>query len=137
MKTLICNCNRTMSLDGPALRQVLAKTPGASTEGLDTVHNVLCRREAGAFLTAAKDTESRNERLLVACTQERRLFADLDAARQRDPAVQPRPIPFLNIRETAGWSRDGRSPTPKIAALIAAAQLPTPEPVASVSYRSG
>jgi ferredoxin len=126
-----------MSLDGPALRQVLAKTPGASTEGLDTVHNVLCRREAGAFLTAARDTESRNERLLVACTQERQLFADLDAARQRDPAVEPRPIHFFNIRETAGWSRDGRSPTPKIAALIAAAQLPPPEPVASVSYRSG
>jgi len=125
-----------MPLDGPALRQALAKTPDASTDGLDSVHNVLCRREAGAFLSAAKDTGARNDRLLVACTQERRLFLELDVARQRDTGPEQRPIHFVNIRETAGWSRDARGATPKIAALLAAAQLPPPEPAVAVAYRS-
>jgi ferredoxin len=44
---------------------------------------------------------------------------------------------FVNIREVAGWSAEGRHATPKIAALLAAAALPEPEPVPSVSYRSG
>ena len=47
--------------------------------------------------------------------------------------MQERPIRFVNIRETGGWSRDAASATPKIAALIAAAQLPPPEPVATVT----
>ena len=135
MKTLICNCNRTMTLDGPALRQALGTAPGASTDGLDTVHSVLCRREAGAFLLAAKETSARNDPLLVACTQESRLFHDLDAAREQPAGAQERPIHFFNIRETAGWSREAVA-TPKIAALIAAAQLPPAQPVATVTYRS-
>ena len=125
-----------MALDAPALRQALTKTPGASTDGLETVHNVLCRREAGAFLLAAKETGARTEPLLVACTQESRLFLDLDAARDGRAASDERPIHFVNIRETAGWSRDAGT-TPKIAALIAAAQLPPAQPVSTVTYRSG
>src|SRR5882762_2830423 len=108
MKTLICNCNRTMPLDGPALSQALAKTAGASTDGLDTVHSVLCRREAGAFLRAAKDTVASGDALLVGCTQERRLFVDLDVARQGAAGDEQQPIRFVNIRETGGWSRDAR-----------------------------
>jgi ferredoxin len=125
-----------MPLDGPALSQALAKTAGASTDGLDTVHSVLCRREAGAFLRAAKDTVASGDALLVGCTQERRLFVELDAARQGAAGDEQQPIRFVNIRETGGWSRDARSATPKLAALIAAAQLAPPEPVATVSYRS-
>src|SRR5262249_50606585 len=45
-------------------------------------------------------------------------------------------IRFVNIRETAGWSREARAATPKIAALIAMASLPDPDPVPSVTYRS-
>ena len=56
MKTLICDCNRTMPLDLKALSQALAKTPQASTDGLDTLHSALCRREARAFQRAAKDS---------------------------------------------------------------------------------
>ena len=46
------------------------------------------------------------------------------------------PIRFVNIREQAGWSREGAQATPKIAALIAAAQLLLPDPVPTVGYRS-
>lgn len=125
-----------MTLDAPALRQALAKTPGARTEGLESVHTVLCRREAPAFQRAAIATSDSGDELLVACTQERRLFLELNEETEGAASTQQRPIHFVNIRETAGWSRAQGSATPKIAALIAAAQLPAPEPVATVSYRS-
>ncbi|HEY6134774.1 MAG TPA: 4Fe-4S dicluster domain-containing protein, partial [Rubrivivax sp.] len=138
MKTLICDCNHTMTLDTPALRQALAKTPGASTDGLDTVHTLLCRREAGAFQRAAKSSGDSGDELLVACTQESRLFLELNEATEGSASVEQRPIHFVNIRETGGWSRDrSQSGTPKLAALIAAAQRPAAEPVSTVTYRSG
>ncbi len=126
-----------MTLDAPALRQALAKTPGTSTDGLDTVHTLLCRREAGAFQRAAKATGASGDELLVACTQESRLFLDLNDETEGAARVTERPIHFVNIRETGGWSRDTAANTPKIAALLAVAQLAAPEPVATVSYKSG
>ncbi|HSW07206.1 4Fe-4S binding protein [Aquabacterium sp.] len=133
MKTLICDCNRTMPLDALALSRALSQTPGASSEGLDTVHTLLCRREAAAFQRAAKS----GDELLVACTQESRLFVELNDQTEGARPVAEQPIRFVNIRETGGWSRDAKAATPKIAALIAAAQLPDPAPVATVSYQSG
>jgi heterodisulfide reductase subunit A-like polyferredoxin len=125
-----------MTLDAPALRQALAKTPGAHTDGLDTVHTLLCRREAAAFQRAAKATGGSGDELLVACTQESRLFLDLNAATEGAAGVQERPIRFVNLRETGGWSRDKSTHTPKLAALLAVAQLPVPAPVTSASYQS-
>jgi ferredoxin len=125
-----------MPLDAPGLSRALAKTPGASPDGLETVHSLLCRREAGAFQRAAKATSAGSDELLVACTQESRLFLELNERTEGAASSAERPIRFVNIRETGGWSRDAASATPKIAALIAAAQLPAPAPVATVSYRS-
>ncbi|MET4576082.1 4Fe-4S binding protein [Ottowia thiooxydans] len=132
MKTLICDCNRTMTLDRPALARALEATPKANADGIADVHSVLCRREAPAFQRAAKS----GEELLVACTQESRLFQELAEQTEGAPGLAERPIRFVNIRETGGWSRDGSAATAKLAALIAAAQLPPPEPVPTVSYRS-
>ena len=115
-----------------SLRQALAKTPGASAEGLETVHTLLCRREAAAFQRAAKS----GDELAVACTQESRLFVELNGETEGAPAIAERPIRFFNIRETGGWAKDARAAAPKLAALIAAAQLPDPDPGATVSYRS-
>ena len=126
-----------MPLDAKALSQALANTPGASSDGLEVEHTLLCRREAAAFQRAAKDSGSSGDELLVACTQESRLFLELNEQTEGAASVQERPIHFVNIRETGGWSRDAKAGTPKIAALIAAAQLPASEPVATVSYRSG
>ncbi|MEO7853125.1 MAG: 4Fe-4S binding protein, partial [Rubrivivax sp.] len=136
MKTLICDCNHSMPLDRLALSQALAKIPQASTDGLATLHSALCRREASAFQRAAKDSAAGGDALLVACTQEQRLFLELNEQTEGTATVEERPIHFVNIRETGGWSRDARQATPKIAALIAAAQLPPPQPVTTVSYRS-
>ena len=131
-----------MPLDGPALRLALAKTPGASTDGLEQVHTLLCRREAASFQRAAKDSGASGDELLVACTQESRLFLELNEQTEGAAGVQERPIHFVNIRESGGWARpqgqalSAQALTPKLAALIAAAQLPAAEPVATVTYRS-
>ena len=119
-----------MPLDAPALVKALG--PGKA-DGLDLVHSTLCRREAGSFQRAAKSGDD----LLIACTQEVRLFLELNSQTEGAPSVAERPIRFVNIRETGGWSKDANSAMPKIAALIAAAQLPEPEPVPVVNYRSG
>jgi ferredoxin len=129
MTTLICNCNKTMPLDTQGLIKALGPEAGA---GLDTVHTTLCRREAGAFQRAAKSGDD----LLVACTQESRLFLELNAETEGAPSVAERPIRFVNIREAGGWSKDAKAATPKIAALLAAAALPDAEPVSTVSYAS-
>ena len=115
-----------MPLDPAALGRALG------TDGPHPVHTVLCRREAGAFQRAAKEGDD----LLVACTQESRLFLELNDETEGAAPVTERPIRFVNIRETAGWSRDAAAATPKIAALIAAASLPDAEPVGTVTYRS-
>lgn len=105
--------------------------PKALGRALDenlTLHSTLCRREAGAFQQAVKT----GDEVVVACTQEKRLFAEL--GQQTEGAISP--IRFVNIRETGGWSKDARSAMPKLAALLAAAKLPEPEPVPTVSYKS-
>ena len=93
-----------------------------------TLHSTLCRREAGAFQQAIKTGAD----VVVACTQEKRLFGELGT--QTEGAISP--IRFVNIRETGGWSRDAKSAMPKLAALLAAAKLPEPEPVPTVTYKS-
>ncbi|MEP6791537.1 MAG: 4Fe-4S binding protein, partial [Ramlibacter sp.] len=104
------------------------KTLGAALNEELTLHSTLCRREAGAFQQAIKSGSD----VVVACTQEKRLFAEL--AHETEGAVSP--IRFVNIRETGGWSRDAAQAMPKISALLAAAHLPEPEPVATVTYKS-
>lgn len=118
-----------MPLDSRQLIQALGPEAGA---GLETLHTTLCRREAGAFQRAAKSGED----LLVACTQESRLFLDLNEQTAGAPGLAERPIRFVNIRETGGWSKDAKDAGPKFAALLAVAQLPEPEPVTTVSYNS-
>jgi ferredoxin len=120
MPTLICDCNKTMPLQ--------AKTLGAALDETLTLHSSLCRREAGAFQQAIKGEGD----VVVACTQEKRLFAEV--AQNTEGATAP--IRFVNIRETGGWSRDASQAMPKIAALLAAAHLPEPEPVSTVTYKS-
>lgn len=119
MTTLICDCNQTMPLDAAALGTALGEPL--------TLHSSLCRRQIGAFEQAL----GQGQEVCVACTQEQRLFAEVAQASGSEV-----PLRFVNIRERGGWSRDAASATPKLAALLAAAQGPAPDPVATFSYRS-
>ncbi len=104
------------------------KTLGAALAETLPLHSALCRREAPAFQRAIQS----GDEVIVACTQEKRLFGELA---QQTPQAES-PIRFVNIRETGGWSRDAGRAMPKMAALLAQARLPEPEPVATVSYAS-
>jgi ferredoxin len=114
----LCTCNGTMPLDAAAI----ARATGSQALPL---HTAMCQRELGRF----KDRAGGD--MIVACTQEQRLLGEV-----ADESAGVRSIRFVNIRETAGWSAEAAHATPKMAALLAMAALPDPEPVASVAYQS-
>lgn len=101
---------------------------GAALNENLTLHTTLCRREAGSFQQAIQTGED----VVVACTQEKRLFTEL--AEQTVGASSP--IRFVNIREMGGWSKDAKQASAKLGALLAVAQLPEPEPVSTITYKS-
>lgn len=109
--------------------------PRVLSDALDedlTLHTSLCRRDAPAFQKACRSSDE----LVVACTQESRLFTELSEQTEGAVSLDVRPIRFVNIRETGGWSREGAQASPKMAALLAAARLPDAEPVPTVTYKS-
>ena len=108
----------------PLQTQKLGQALGESL----TLHSTLCRREAGAFQKAIQS----GQEVVVACTQERKLFSEL--ASQTEGATSP--LKFVNIREAGGWSSDAHNASPKLAALLAAAHLPEPDPVPVVPFKS-
>jgi ferredoxin len=106
---LICSCEDTMPLASNAVRKACG---GAEVlEGRQ-----FCRSEFDRFRAAAQAGEP----ILVACTQEAPVFGQ--AVEETNT-----PVTFVNIRETAGWSKDARSAGPKMAALIAAAMDAVPD----------
>jgi len=108
---LICSCEDSMPLDGAAVRRVCR---GAEVlEGRQ-----FCRAELERFRMLAASGEP----TLVACTQEAPLFGEIAGEIEGSGAVS-----YVNIRETAGWSKDASAAGPKIAALIAAASEPAPD----------
>ncbi len=121
-KTLLCDCNRTMQVDGKKIAQAL------DMGDMPRIQNELCRRHLAAFEGVVKSGDD----LLVACTQEAPLFTALHADLGGKGAIR-----FVNIRETAGWSAEGRQASPKMAALLAVADVPDPEAVPAVSYEAG
>ncbi|MBM3554465.1 MAG: 4Fe-4S dicluster domain-containing protein [Alphaproteobacteria bacterium] len=115
-KVLLCDCAGSMPLDAARLGALA----GAPTPEIATL---LCRRELTRFKQAAESGEP----LLVACTQEAPLFAE--TAPDADLA-------FVNIRETAAWSKEGKEASPKIHALLAAASVEVP-PTPSLAITAG
>jgi ferredoxin len=111
----VCNCNGTMPLDSKALGM--------------SIHQSLCRQEIGSFIKGLEGSEE----LVVACTQESALFSEI-AEQSEKPLVAP--LRFVNIREVAGWTQEAKLSGPKIAALLALADVPEAEPVPVVQYES-
>ncbi|MCL4802488.1 MAG: hypothetical protein KJ025_23070, partial [Burkholderiales bacterium] len=116
-RVFLCSCEDTMRLDAATVAH------GCRGARLDTAH-ALCRAEVEKFRAAA----TAGAALTVACTQEAPLFAEI--AEQSGAAVT-----FANVRENAGWSREGAAAGPKMAALIAAAAEQVP-PLPLVSFES-
>lgn len=117
----LCSCNGTMKLDAAKLAQAL------KLGGPVPVQRELCRHEVYRFQAALEGGDD----LVVGCTQEAPLFREL-----ADQANYRGRLSFINIREAAAWSREASQAQAKIAALLAVAGLPEPQPVPAVSYRS-
>jgi ferredoxin len=100
---LICNCEKTMDIDGKKLCSALGN------EGTLNVHSNLCRTEIDTFNQSLESGEP----VLVACTQEAPLFHELHEENSSTTELS-----FVNIRERAGWSQAGSKVIPKIAALL-------------------
>ena len=110
---LICSCEDTMPLDSDAVKR------GCRGAQATTAHH-LCRAEIGRFRAAVADAAG--EPIIVGCTQEAPLFSEVAAEHESSA-----PLTFVNVRETAGWSKDAAQAGPKMAALIAAASEPVPD----------
>jgi ferredoxin len=119
-KTLkVCSCNRTVAIDAAALGAALKAGAPLS------LHHQLCRKDAGAFQAALGQADE----VVVGCTQEAPLFGELAAGSNAK-------VRFVNLREHAGWSAEGKAATPKMAALLAMAALPDPQPAPAVQFKS-
>ncbi len=117
----LCSCNNTMALDVADIHAAL----GLNAAEQPALKRQMCQRELGAF------SQDIIGDAVIACTQEAKLLGEVAAEK---PTVST--VRFVNIRETAGWSREAPFATPKIAALLAQAALPDPEPTTQVSYAS-
>jgi ferredoxin len=117
-KVLICSCEDTMPLDGAGIRR--------ACKGAEVLEGrQLCRAELDRFRKAAAEGAA----VTVACTQEAPLFSEVAGEIEGAGALS-----FVNIRESAGWSKDAKDAGPKMAALIAAAAEPMPDyPYVSLS----
>lgn len=111
---LLCDCEGSMALDPGALARALG---GGAEQQPPARHHQLCR----AQLDAVRDAARAGEPLLIGCTQEAPLLADALSALQGAPTAA-----FVNLRERAGWSEEGASATPKLAALLAEAAVERP-----------
>lgn len=98
-----------MSIDPAALKSAC----GAEIRGSDQ----LCGNEIDVFRRLLGEDAA----LTVGCTQEAPSFEEV-----AEEAGFGGELHFANIREMAGWSDQGAEATPKMAALLAAATVPTP-----------
>jgi ferredoxin len=118
-RVLVCNCQRTMEIDGRRLAEALGLPEALS------VHTELCRSQMAAFEAALASGAA----VHVACTQEAPLFREV-AAEKGEAGLA-----FTNIRERAGWCADKPAALPKMAALLAEAAL-TPRPTGVTTLKS-
>lgn len=122
-KVLVCDCEGTMSLDARALARAFDAPDAPDAPALNTQ---LCRAQLANAEAALKGGGP----VLIACTQEAPLFLET-----RAEIADAGALSFVNIRERAGWSKDGAKAGPKIAALIAEAALEM-APTTSVTMES-
>ncbi len=108
---LICSCEDTVPLDGEMVRR-------ACRDSFVIEGRQFCRSE----LERVRKALAGDERVIVACTQEAPLFNEIAEESDGSGAVS-----FVNIRETAGWTKDSAKTGPKMAALIAASAEPVSE----------
>jgi ferredoxin len=117
-RILVCSCEDTMAPDAAAIAR------GCKGADVRTARH-LC----GAESELARRTLGEGAPVTIGCTLMAPLFREFAA-----DAHAPEPT-FANIRETAGWAKQGARSGPKMAALLAAAAETMP-PTKLVSLES-
>lgn len=120
---LVCNCQRTMDIDGGKLASGLGRDEPIA------VHSELCRAGLQNFEKAVRAGGA----IHVACTQEAPLFREVAAEQATADTTSLR---FTNIREDAGWCEAKAGAVAKMAALLAGAGL-EPQPADQMTLKSG
>lgn len=106
----VCSCEGTMAPDAAVIGRACRAEARAAEQ--------LCRRELDRFLSALAGAPAA---VTVACRQEAALFTQ-----EAEAAGYTGNLTFADIRESAGWSEEGKNAGAKMAALIAAAAVPMP-----------
>ncbi len=107
---ILCDCLGSQSIDKETIE-------AATGLPCSPVHNALCTRQIDIAMAAIKDDGA-----VIACQQESARFTDLAYE------IDAKTPDFVDLRDRAGWSDDAASKSPKMAALVAAALLPNPDP---------
>jgi ferredoxin len=107
-RLILCDCQGTQVIDSG----LIEKQCGLACS---RIHSGLC-------ITGIKDAAHEIEQgdAIIACLQERELFEELADELGADAPE------FIDIRDRAGWNEADKSAGPKMAALIADAQMETP-----------
>lgn len=114
----VCDCERTMDIDFDAV--------GKACGGKTITGSQFC----GAELDRVRPTLGKTGDVTIACTAQAPLFREA-----WEDAGEAANVSYVNIRETAGWAKEGSDAAAKMAALIAAAAEPMP-PIRLVSIES-
>jgi ferredoxin len=101
---ILCDCSKSQTLD----REALSKATGLKCS---RIHTALCTSELASAAKLIGEGDA-----IIACGQEAARFAELAEETGADEPL------FVDIRDRAGWS-DAAETTPKMAALIAEAQI--------------
>ncbi len=107
-RVLLCSCENTMDLDGEAIAK-------SFDQDAPFVFSQLCRSQQEDFQQALKEGD-----LIVACGREAPLFEELRA----ELGEEAPDVTYVDIREKAGWGKEGAKAAPKIAAMLAESVLP-------------
>jgi ferredoxin len=106
-KVMLCDCAGSQKLD----RDGIARATGLNCS---KIHTDLCASQLEIVSNALL---ANPDGLIICCQQQFETFAAL-----ADDLEVPVPL-TVDIRDRAGWSSEGADATPKIAALLAAAQM--------------
>lgn len=114
-----CDCEGSMPLDSAKLEQ--------SAVGFQCKFGTaFCRAQQAEV----REALAAGAEVVVACGQEAPLFAELAAGAEASGQLSA-----VDVRDRAGWSEEGANAAPKMAALLAAAQVNLP-PVGSITLNS-
>jgi len=121
----LCSCETSQKVDAKTIGEALG------LEATPKLYSHLCRTQIGELKGAHPDDGAP----VICCTQETPVLMEFWQELAEASGTEATSPVFVNIRENAGWSQQGDKAAPKMAALIAEAQVKVAG-AATVSFNS-